>query len=377
MTRSGVAEGHRPADPAGVRGDAVSTVNLLYHVPQAERVARGRQPQAPGAGDVAPAEHARVPAAEGRPRRRAARDRGARAQPRRHRRRADRRPATASSPRRGAPGSGGRSPRCCRSSTSSRRRGAIRERRAGIDARRRRQLAARLRRHAARRRQRRAAAVAHRQPVPRLRPRRATRPRRARRWSSSRCYWAGWVTALALAMWLVVPLPADAPHGAAGACGRAARGRQPRRCAAACAAPTSSAGSAARSMRWRCEVAETQTPAARRHRRARARAARAARLGGELPRDLRCGRGRDLRPRHRDRRDRRRQPEGVQHVRLHARRVPARSTSARSAAACGRSRAKMRWRLSRAPSPASSCASNGTAATRTARCAGTKCSASA
>jgi hypothetical protein len=60
---------------------ALAAVNVFYHVPQAEKAERGRQPQPPRPGNVADAEHARIPALEGRPRDGAARDRGAGAQP--------------------------------------------------------------------------------------------------------------------------------------------------------------------------------------------------------------------------------------------------------------------------------------------------------
>ena len=64
-------------------------------------------------------------------------------------------------------------------------------------------------------------------------------------------YWAGWVTALALAMWLAFHFLLTRRTARAGARRRGARRRQSRPRAAACAAPTSSAGSAARSTRWR------------------------------------------------------------------------------------------------------------------------------
>ena len=47
----------------------LSAVNLLYHVPQAERAAEDDSRKRSGAGDVAVAEHARVSAAQGRCRR--------------------------------------------------------------------------------------------------------------------------------------------------------------------------------------------------------------------------------------------------------------------------------------------------------------------
>ena len=59
------------------------------------------------------------------------------------------------------------------------------------------------------------------------------------------------------------------------------------------------------------------------------------------------------------------------------RRIPAASTSARSAPASIPIRSKTRWSCSRARRPASSCASNGMARARTAVCAGTRCSSSA
>ena len=88
-SHSRVAQAHGPAHPAGLRRDPQHGQHAVSRAAGRAR-GGGRQPQAAGAGDVPPAEHARVPAAQGRFRGRAARDRGAGAQPRSHVRRADR-----------------------------------------------------------------------------------------------------------------------------------------------------------------------------------------------------------------------------------------------------------------------------------------------
>ena len=120
--RPGVAQVHGPADPAGLRRDPERRQPALPRAAGRAR-RRGGQPQAAGAGDVAPAEHARVPAAQGRPaRRRSTRSPCWRTTTTSIARRADRRPQRRH--RGDAPrvARARRSPRCCRSSTSRRRR---------------------------------------------------------------------------------------------------------------------------------------------------------------------------------------------------------------------------------------------------------------
>ena len=114
-----------------------------------------------------------------------------------------------------------------------------------------------------------------------------------------------------------------------------------------------------------------------RHHRAQARRRSAAHLGGQLPGDLRRRRGRDLRARHRHRRDRGRQSAGLFPVRLHARGVPRRRHRRAGVRREPRNARTTRWRCSRAWWRASRSASNGTAGARTERCAGTRSSASA
>ena len=97
-------------------------------------------------------------------------------------------------------------------------------------------------------------------------------------------------------------------------------------------------------------------------------------LGGQLPRHLRSRRGRDLHPRLGQRRDPRRQPQGLRDLRLHARRdrrLSVADLSCRRDAVSPPSEALQQhrsWPGSTAARP-----SNGSAATRTAACTGTRC----
>ena len=182
-------------------------------------------------------------------------------------------------------------------------------------------------------------------------------------------YWAGWVTALALAMWLVFHFlltrrTARLVHAAE----ELAEGRL----------------SARSGLRGGDELGRLSRAfdamagaIAERYRRAQALGRGAAGVGGELPGDIRRRRGCDLRHRHRDRGNRRCQPQGLCRVRLQPRGVPATRIWASSAPACIPTRTKARWVSLPARSPASSCRSNGTPRPRMGGCAGMRCSASA
>jgi type II secretory pathway pseudopilin PulG len=107
-------------------------------------------------------------------------------------------------------------------------------------------------------------------------------------------YWSGWVTALALAMWLVsTSCSRGAPRGWSTR-RRASRPAISAR-AAASRGPTSSAASAARSTTWRSRWLRRRR-GCRRTSPTGSRAGGVADFGRELSGDLRCGRGRDLRP---------------------------------------------------------------------------------
>ena len=224
---SGVAQGHRAADPAGVRARLSTAVNLLYHVPKAEHEAeedsRKRLAQ----------EMSRLQSTleylllKGDTRGGAARDRRARAQSRRRARRADRRERRRRRRRRGARGSGARSPMCCRSSTS---RARTRRSTSAAPAWPSTRTATRCwaRRRPARRRRRRAAAVEDRRRVPDLRPE-ALQGGGARAGGPAVAVLGRLGDGAGARDVARVPFPADASHRAAGACRRGARRRQPRR----------------------------------------------------------------------------------------------------------------------------------------------------
>ena len=190
-------------------------------------------------------------------------------------------------------------------------------------------------------------------------------------------YWAGWVTALALAMWLAFHFLLTRRTARLVRAAEAARRGQPRR-----------AQRPARHRRARPPEPRVRRDGARGRRHAdataqdiaeRKRAAEALRVSEASYRAIFDAAEDAIFVHDIDtRRHRRRQSQGVRDVRLHARGIPRSSTSARSAPARRRSTTKRRdGPASRARAPASSCASNGTARARTARCAGTKCSSSA
>ncbi len=155
-------------------------------------------------------------------------------------------------------------------------------------------------------------------------------------------YWAGLGDGARAGDVAGVPLPADAAHRAPGARRRGARRGQSLRAQR----PQGERRARPAEPRVRRDGARGRRhadAAAPGHRRAQARRGGAAGVGGELPRDLRRGRGRDFRARHRDRRHRRRQSQGLRHVRLHARGVPAPRGRRRSAPASIPTRSRTRW----------------------------------
>ena len=302
IAHSGDAQAHGPADSAGLRRDTEHGQPALSRAAGRAR-GGGRQPQAPGPGDVAAAEHARVPAAQGRSGRGAARDRRARAQPRSHRRRADRRPATRH--RRDATRLDGTADRrrCCRSSISIRPPCAVRERRAGmtVDPNGNELLGYAGILMGGERDELRP--IAYRQPVPGLRPQ-ALQGGSPRPGPAAIALLGGMGDGAGAGHVAGVSLPADPAHRAARARRRRARRRD------ICRRAAGSRGGDELGRLGRAFDAMAGRTIARRHRRAQARRRGAAGVGGKLPRDLRRRRGRDLRHRHRNRRDRRCQSRG-------------------------------------------------------------------
>jgi PAS domain S-box-containing protein len=97
-------------------------------------------------------------------------------------------------------------------------------------------------------------------------------------------------------------------------------------------------------------------------------------IGGKLSRDFRRRRGFDFRARHRDRRDRRRQSQGLRHVWVHPRGFRQIDVGMLGTASDPTQEDAMAL-MARAAAVSTS-ASNGMAGARTAPCAGTKCSSS-
>ena len=128
-------------------------------------------------------------------------------------------------------------------------------------------------------------------------------------------YWAGWVTALALAMWLVFHFLLT---------------RRTARLVHAAEELAEGHLSARSGLRGGDELGRLSRAfdamalaIAERHRGAQARGRGAACVGSELPGDIRRRRGRDFRDRHRNGGDRGCQSQGLLRVRLQSRRVPA------------------------------------------------------
>ncbi len=196
--------------------------------------------------------------------------------------------------------------------------------------------------------------------------------------SQQSLYWAGWVTALALAMWLVFHFLLTRRTARLVQCRRGARGRQPRRCAAACAGHDELGRLGRAFDAMALEVARDADAPARRHRRAHARTEEALRVSEASYRaifdaaedvifvhDIETGAIVDVNPKAcstfgytRDE---------FRRLDLGALGSGVRPYTREGVLKISRARA---W-------PASSSTSSGTAARRTARCAGTRCSASA